>query len=86
MKIVCENEAGNSWGIMETTFTDAPLLENPTMEKDINGKNYRFYYAGEHLRYLAWQDGDTAYWITNSLQNSLTEDVMVKLALSFQPV
>lgn len=86
VKIVCENEAGNSWGIMETTFTTAPLLEKPMLEKEINGKNYRFFYAGENLRYLAWQDGEAVYWITNTLQNSLTEDVMVKLALSFRPV
>ncbi|MHB0866895.1 MAG: LCP family protein [Thermoleophilia bacterium] len=86
IKIICENEAGNSWGIMETTFTDAPLLETPSVAKEINGRTYKFFYAGEHLRYLAWQDGDAVYWITNTLQNSLTEDVMVKLALSFQPV
>ncbi|MHB1389733.1 MAG: LCP family protein [Thermoleophilia bacterium] len=86
IKVVCQDQVGNSWGIMETTFTDAPLLDTPSVEKTVNGKNYKFFYAGNHLRYLAWQDGDTAYWITNTLQNDLTEDVMLKLALSFQPV
>lgn len=83
LKVVCEDEAGNSWGIMETTFTDAPVLDDPTAERQIEGKNYRFYYAGDKLRYLAWQDGDVVFWITNSLQNSLTEDTMVHLAQSF---
>lgn len=86
LKVVCENEVGNTWGIMETTFTHAPLLDNPTVEREISGKNYLFYYAGENLRYIAWQDGDVVFWITNSLQNSLSEDTMVQLALSFQPV
>lgn len=86
LKVVAENEAGNSWGIMETTFTNAPLLEKPTLEREINGKNYRFYYANDKLRYLAWQDGDVVCWISNSLQSSLAEDTMVQLAISFKPV
>lgn len=86
LKVVAENESGNNWGIMETTFTDAPLLENPTVQRDISGRKYRFYYAGDKLRYLAWQEGEVAIWITNSLQNSLSEETMIQLALSFAPV
>lgn len=86
LKVVAENEVGNNWGIMETTLTDAPLLENPTVQRDISGKKYRFYYAADKLRYLAWQDGEVVFWITNSLQNSLSEETMIKLALSFTKV
>ncbi len=85
LKVVCEDQAGNSWGIMETTFTNAPLLENPTLEREISGKTYKFYYTSDKLRYIAWQDGDVAYWIGNSLQSSLSEDTMVQLAISFKP-
>ncbi|MBE0428623.1 MAG: LCP family protein [Thermoleophilia bacterium] len=86
LKIVCEDEAGNNWGIMETTYTDAPLLKSPTVEREIEGRNYKFFYAGKNLRYIAWQDGEAVVWITNSLQNSLSEEVMIRLATSFQPV
>ena len=67
-------------------WSNAPLLEKPTLEREINGKNYRFYYANDKLRYLAWQDGDVVCWISNSLQSSLAEDTMVQLAISFKPV
>jgi len=83
LKVVCETESGAIWGIMETTFTDAPLLEKPTQEKDVGGKKLRYYYSADQLRYLAWQEGDVVYWITNSLQNGLSEDTMVKIATSF---
>lgn len=86
LKVVCEDDIGNIWGIMETTFTDAPLLQQPSVERDIAGKPYRFFYAGDKLRYLAWQDGEAAYWITNTLQNSLDENTMIELAASFKPV
>jgi len=86
LKIVGESQAGDSWGIMETTFTNAPLLQNPTLEREISGQNYRFFYVNEKLRYLAWQDGDVVYWVSNSLQNTLSEDTMVQLATSFRPI
>lgn len=86
LKVVCENETGAIWGIMETTYTEAPLLDKPTVEKEISGKNLRYYYMGDALRYVAWQEGDVVYWITNTLQNELSEDTMVKMATSFAPV
>ncbi len=86
LKVVATNETGDSWGIMETTFTNAPLLEKPTLEREISGKNYKFFYASDKLRYLAWQDGDVVYWISNSLRNSLSEDTMVQLAVSFKTI
>lgn len=86
LKVVCEDETGKNWGIMETTFANAPLLQEPSIEREISGKNYRFYYAGDKLRYLAWQDGEVVYWISNSLQNSLDENTMIELAVSFRPV
>lgn len=80
------DERGNYWGIMQTTFTDAPILENPSVERDVDGRSYRFYYADDGLRYLAWQEGDIVIWISNTLQNHLSEDTMIALAASFEPV
>ncbi|MHB8859278.1 MAG: LCP family glycopolymer transferase [Thermoleophilia bacterium] len=86
LKVVAEDQNGESWGIMETTFVNAPLLDKPTVERDIGGKTYRFYYNGDKLRNLSWQDGDVVYWLSNSLQGSLSEDTMIQLATSFKPV
>lgn len=86
LKVVGQDQNGNYWGIMETTFTQSPLLQAPSVQKQIGGRTYRFYYEGDQLRYLAWQDGDVACWITNSLQGSLDEETMVQLATSFKPL
>lgn len=85
LKVVAEDQLGNYWGIMETTFKDAPLLEEPSMEKEVEGRTYKYFYAGDCLRYLSWEEGDVVFWITNSLQGSLSEETMVQLALSFKP-
>lgn len=86
LKVVAQDQTGNYWGIMETTFTEAPLLEAPSVERTVDGKDLRFFYTGNSLRYLAWQEGDVVYWISNSLEDSLQEDTMINLALSFKPV
>ena len=86
LKVVVQDQIGDYWGIMQTTFTDAPLLEQPSVERTVEGKDLRFFYAGDSLRYLAWQDGDVVFWISNSLQDSLSEETMINLALSFEPV
>lgn len=86
LKVVALDQAGNYWGIMETTFTDAPLLEKPSVERNIEGKDLRFFYTGNSLRYLAWQEGDVVFWISNSLEDTLREDTMINIALSFEPV
>ncbi len=86
LKVVCDDQNGNHWGIMETTFTDAPLLNQPSVQKQINGKNYMFFYSGDKLKYLAWQDNGVLYWISNSLMGTLDENTMVQLAVSFQQV
>lgn len=86
LKVVGTDQPGNYWGIMETVYTDAPILESPGAERDIDGKKYRFYYSEGGLRYLAWQEGDIVIWISNTLENDLSEETMIELALSFQPV
>ena len=86
LKVVCEDQNGNPWGIMETTFTDAPLLNQPSVQKRVNGKNYMFFYSDDKLKYLAWKDNGVLYWISNSLMSTLDESTMLQLATSFQQV
>lgn len=86
LKVVGTDQLGNSWGIMETTFTDAPILANPSAERDIDGRKYRFYYSNGILQYLAWQEGDIVIWISNTLMGDLSEATMIELAVSFRPV
>ncbi|MDQ6745478.1 MAG: hypothetical protein M3Z27_05630 [Actinomycetota bacterium] len=32
----------------------------------------RLYFGGQRLRIVAWHDGPGVYWLTNTLQNILT--------------
>jgi LCP family protein required for cell wall assembly len=78
--------AGAYWGIQETRFTDAPLLESPDAVRRLDGREYRFFFNGRHIHTIAFVRGDVAYWITNTLRDDLTNGAMVALARSLRPV
>jgi hypothetical protein len=66
--------------MMETTWKDAPILSHPSETRRINDRDYKLFYDGDRLRMVAWEDGDGAYWITNTLLQTLTERQMLGLA------
>ncbi len=70
------------FGVMGTPWKDAPILENPSEIREIQGTEYKLYYAGERLRMIAWETDQAAYWVNNTLLQSLTEQQMIAIATS----
>ena len=44
------------------------------------------FYQGDHLHMVAWKRNGTLYWVLNTLDNQLSNDVMLGLATSCKPV
>ncbi|MGE5407958.1 MAG: LCP family protein [Syntrophothermus sp.] len=63
-------------------WPDPPILENPSETRTINGREYEIFVEGEHVKLVAWHRGDNTYWVSNSLQQSLTNDQMLGIARS----
>jgi LCP family protein required for cell wall assembly len=76
---------GSYWGIEETGFADAPILENPTTTRRLDGRTYRFYFNGPHLHLVAFAYRDRVYWVINTLLDELTNPEMVAIARSLTP-
>ena len=68
------------YGMMGTTWEDPPILESPSETRTIDGREYLLFYAGERLRMVGWKEEGSAYWISNSLLNSLSENEMMAIA------
>jgi hypothetical protein len=49
-------------------------------------RTYSLYYDGEHIKTIAWHEGDAVYWIENTLTNGLSPRDMVALARETVPV
>ena len=78
--------SGGYWGIEETSFTSAPLLNDPNATRTLNGRTYQFYYNGGHIQTIAFIANGAAYWVENSLLDNLTNAEMIAIARSLKPV
>jgi LCP family protein required for cell wall assembly len=84
MVLVAEMSDGNHYfGVQGIRgWSDPPILEDPTLTKTINGRDYDIYVDGENVKMVAWHRGDNVYWISNDLLRTLTNDQMIGMARS----
>jgi hypothetical protein len=68
------------WGIEETNWTKAPILDGSNFRQAINGRQYDFYYSGPHLHMVVLRAGGATYWVVNSLLDSLSNETMLSIA------
>jgi LCP family protein required for cell wall assembly len=74
------------YGLMGTTWTDPPIIDNPTETREIGGREYMLFYDGDRLRLVAWKTDEAAYWLNNTLTQTLEEDEMIAIADSMAEV
>ena len=72
------------YGVSGTDWTDAPILENPSETRTIDGRDYMLFYDGDRLRLVAFKTKDAAYWVINTLTQTLDEDQMISIATSLR--
>jgi len=63
-------------------WNDPPILDNPSETRTIHGREYDIYIDGDRVSMIAWHRGDSTYWVSNSLLQSLTNDQMLGMARS----
>ncbi len=63
-------------------WKDPPILDNPSETRTINGREYEIFVDGQKVKLVAWHRGEDTYWVSNSLQQSLTNDQMMGIARS----
>ena len=72
------------YGVSGTDWIDAPILQNPSETRTIDGKNYLLFYDGDRLRLVGWKTPKGAYWVNNTLLQSLDEGQMLSIATSMR--
>jgi LCP family protein required for cell wall assembly len=84
--VVEKGELGQYYDIQGSTWTDPPLLSDPSQEIHIGSRDYSLFYDGEHVKTIAWREGNAAYWIENTLTDNLSPQAMVAIARDTRPV
>jgi LCP family protein required for cell wall assembly len=77
---------GEYYDVQGTSWTEPPLLNNPNQTVEIGPRTYDLYYAGEQIRTIAWHEAGAAYWIQNTLTNSVGPKEMLAMAEQTLPV
>ena len=63
-------------------WSNPPILEDPSLTKTINGRDYDIYVDGENVKMVAWRRGENVYWISNDVLRTLSNDQMIGMARS----
>jgi hypothetical protein len=74
------------WGIEESNWQDAPILQQPNFKHMIKGREYDFYYVGPHLHMVVLRVGSTNYWVVNTLLDDLSNETMIAIAKGLKPL
>jgi LCP family protein required for cell wall assembly len=76
------NANGEYYGLQGTTWKDPPILDDPSETRKIGGREYLLFFAGDRLRLVGWRTPKAAYWISNTLLQTLTKRQMMAIARS----
>ncbi len=78
--------SGEYYDVQGSTWTDPPLLSDPSQTVQIGSRTYSLFYAGEEIRTIAWHEADAEYWIQNTLTNTVQPREMLAIAEQTLPV
>jgi polyisoprenyl-teichoic acid--peptidoglycan teichoic acid transferase len=76
------NALGEYYGLQGTTWKDPPILDSPTETREVGRREYALHFAGDRLRLVAWRTPKAAYWISNTLLQTLSARQMMAIARS----
>jgi len=74
------------WGIQQTDWKDAPALSEANKTTRIGRRTYELHYSGSKLHMVVLRDGDTSYWVVNTLLDKLSNETMIAIAKGLRPV
>lgn len=86
LRLTYHTGANEYWGIQQTGWLDAPVLGGPTLVRTIKGREYKLYFSGPRLHMVAFQEGEAAYWVVNTLLNRLSNETMLAIAKGLRPL
>jgi LCP family protein required for cell wall assembly len=84
--VVAQGLIGQYYDLEGTTWSDPPILRNSNQTVKLGGRTLRLYFEGQKIRVIAWHDGLGTYWLTNTLQDILSNRQMLQIAQSAQVV
>jgi LCP family protein required for cell wall assembly len=86
LRLTYHTASNEYWGIQQTSWEDPPILDDPTLERTIRGRNYKLFMSGAKLHIVAFQQDGGTYWVVNTLKNALSNETMLAIADGLKPL
>jgi LCP family protein required for cell wall assembly len=74
------------WQIMETDWTDAPVIRRPTDHVTLGGRTFDLYTVGGSIHMVVLRQGGASYWVINTLRDELSNETMLAIAKGLRPL
>jgi polyisoprenyl-teichoic acid--peptidoglycan teichoic acid transferase len=71
---------GEYIGFQGLGWRNPPILRSPSATKKLDGRVYLLYRDGVRTRLVAWRSGNAAYWVSNTLSESLSSRQLLAIA------
>ena len=84
--VVGTTPQGGYWDVQALRWKDPPVLADPTAVRTVDGRSYSLYYDDAALHMVAWRAGGATYWVSNTLDDELSNPLMLALAESCTPL
>jgi hypothetical protein len=74
------------WQIEESTWSTAPILQNPSFTLYHHGRKFLVYTTGGAIQMVALRTAQATYWVSNTILNQLSNSTMIAIAESLRPL
>ena len=77
---------GGYYDMQGTDWLEPPIVAHPQETRQIGGRAYMIFADGEHIHMIAWREHHVLYWVINTLLEELSNQQMLDIARSAQPL
>ena len=74
------------WGIQQTSWQDAPVLESKNVSRRLGNRDFDLYYDGARLHMVVLRTDKGTYWVVNTLRDTLSNETMLSIARGLRPL
>jgi LCP family protein required for cell wall assembly len=74
------------WGIQQTSWQDAPVLESKNVTRRLGNRDFDLYYDGARLHMVVLRTDQGTYWVVNTLRDTLSNETMLSIARGLRPL
>jgi LCP family protein required for cell wall assembly len=77
---------GEYYGIQGLGWRYPPILDDPNGVRRVGSRKLLLFYDGAHLRLVGWRTRKAAYWVTNTLDQALSNRQLIAIAASLRRI